>query len=185
MILHPHKIVFAGSMGAGKSAAIQSLSDAPVFTTEAMNTDKDSHNKMFTTVGIDYGEITLDDGTKVGLYGTPGQQRFDFIWSTISQGALGTIILIDHTSKNPLEDLDFYYQTFKKTNDNLIFAITHIDVKSTTQTLEYRNWIAQQSQIYPLYFIDARKSEDVLLLIDTLLSQSEISLSLSGNMNHA
>ena len=136
---------------------------------------------MFTTVGIDYGEITLDDGIKVGLYGTPGQQRFDFIWSTISQGALGTIILIDHSSKNSLQDLDFYYESFVKTNNNLIFAITHIDEKSTTHTSQYREWISNQKQIYPLYFIDARKSEDVLLLIDTLLSQSEISLSLSGN----
>lgn len=181
MILHPHKIVFAGSMGAGKSVAIQSLSDVPVFTTEAINTDQDRHNKMFTTVGIDYGEITLDDGIKVGLYGTPGQQRFDFIWSTISQGALGTIILIDHSSKNSLQDLDFYYESFVKTNNNLIFAITHIDEKSTAHTSQYREWISKQKQIYPLYFIDARKSEDVLLLIDTLLSQSEISLSLSGN----
>lgn len=185
MILHPHKIIFAGSMGAGKSAAIQSLSDIPVFSTEAMNTDQERHNKMFTTVGIDYGEITLDDGVKVGLYGTPGQERFDFIWSTISQGALGTIILIDHSAEHPLQDINFYYETFSKTNKNLVFAITHVDEKSTTHTSQYREWIAQHEQIYPLYFIDARKSEDILLLIDTLLSQSEISLSLSGHTKHA
>lgn len=185
MILHPHKIIFAGSMGAGKSAAIQSLSDIPVFSTEAINTDHERHNKMFTTVGIDYGEITLDDDIKVGLYGTPGQERFDFIWSTISQGALGTIILIDHSAENPLRDIDFYYKKFIKTNSNLVFAITHIDEKSKVHTSQYREWIAKHEQTYPLYFIDARKPEDILLLIDTLLSQSEISLSLSGHIKHA
>ena len=66
MILHQYKIVFGGSMGAGKSAAIQSLSDIPVLSTEALNTDVQSHEKLQTTVGIDYGEINLDDGLKIG-----------------------------------------------------------------------------------------------------------------------
>ena len=84
MILHQYKIVFGGSMGAGKSSAIQALSDIPVLTTEALNTDTAAHQKMQTTVGIDYGEITLEDGLQIGLYGTPGQDRFDFMWSVIS-----------------------------------------------------------------------------------------------------
>lgn len=102
MILQQHKIVFAGSMGAGKTEAIRSLSDIPVLLTEAFNTDQQSHNKMETTVGIDYGEVMLEDGIKIGLYGTPGQSRFDFIWSVICKGAIGAIILIDHTVANPL-----------------------------------------------------------------------------------
>ena len=85
MILQQYKIVFAGSMGAGKTEAIRSLSEVPVLATEAFNTDSQAHNKMQTTVGIDYGEITLDDGVKIGLYGTPGQARFDFIWPVIAK----------------------------------------------------------------------------------------------------
>jgi signal recognition particle receptor subunit beta len=65
MILQQYKIVFAGSMGAGKTEAIKSLSEIPVLATEAFNTDSQAHNKMQTTVGIDYGEITLDDGVKL------------------------------------------------------------------------------------------------------------------------
>ena len=80
MILHQYKIVFGGTMGSGKSTAIKALSEIEVLGTEALNTDIESHEKLLTTVGIDYGEITLDDGVKVGLYGTPGQDRFDFIW---------------------------------------------------------------------------------------------------------
>jgi signal recognition particle receptor subunit beta len=68
---------------------------------------------MQTTVGIDYGEITLDDGVKIGLYGTPGQSRFDFIWPVICQGALGVILLVDHNSKVPLEELEGYLTHLK------------------------------------------------------------------------
>lgn len=80
MILQQHKIVFAGTMGAGKTEAIRSLSDVPILQTEAFNTDQNTHQKLQTTVGIDYGEIVLENGTTVGLYGTPGQSRFDFLW---------------------------------------------------------------------------------------------------------
>lgn len=62
MILQQYKIVFGGTMGAGKSAAINALSDIPVVSTEAVNTDLDAHSKYLTTVGIDYGEISLEDG---------------------------------------------------------------------------------------------------------------------------
>lgn len=78
MILQRFKIVFAGGMGAGKTEAIRSLSEIPVLQTEAFNTDAQRHTKLETTVGIDYGEITLDENLTIGLYGTPGQSRFDF-----------------------------------------------------------------------------------------------------------
>ena len=94
MILQQYKIVFAGTMGAGKTAAIQTISQIQVLSTEALNTDTAAHQKALTTVGIDYGEIALDDETKVGLYGTPGQERFNFMWGVICKGALGTILLI-------------------------------------------------------------------------------------------
>lgn len=84
MILQQYKIVFGGTMGAGKSAAIKTLSDVAVISTEAVNTDTQAHSKLLTTVGIDYGEIKLDDDTKIGLYGTPGQDRFDFMWILIT-----------------------------------------------------------------------------------------------------
>ena len=95
-------------MGAGKSAAIQALSDIPVVTTEAVNTDTAAHHKFLTTVGIDYGEISLDDGTQIGLYGTPGQDRFDFMWSIVCKGAMGIVVLIDHSQADRLKDLEFY-----------------------------------------------------------------------------
>ena len=59
MIIQQYKIVFAGTMGAGKTEAIRSLSDIPILLTEALNTDQESHSKPQTPVGIDYGEVTL------------------------------------------------------------------------------------------------------------------------------
>ena len=173
MILQQYKIVFAGSMGAGKTEAIKSLSEIPVLATEALNTDSQAHNKMQTTVGIDYGEITLDDGVKIGLYGTPGQSRFDFIWPVICQGALGVILLVDHNSKVPLEG---YLDTFKDYTKNISIGITHVDENKEHTTSIYREWLIQNDYQYPLFFIDARKQEHVLLMIESLIAALEVNL---------
>lgn len=176
MILQQYKIVFAGSMGAGKTEAIKSLSEIPVLATEAFNTDSQAHNKMQTTVGIDYGEITLDDGVKIGLYGTPGQSRFDFIWPVICQGALGVILLVDHNSKVPLEELEGYLDTFKDYTRNIAIGITHVDENKEHSTSIYREWLIQNEYQYPLFFIDARKQEHVLLMIESLIAALEVNL---------
>lgn len=174
MILQQYKIVFSGSMGAGKTEAIRSLSDVPVLLTEAFNTDTDSHNKMETTVGIDYGEVTLEDGTKIGLYGTPGQERFNFIWPVICQSALGAIVLIDHNTEGPLEQLESYIETFQNYTDNIAIGITHIDLHSDKSTNMYREWLIENDLYAPLFFIDARKKSDVLLLLEALISAVEV-----------
>ena len=174
MILQQHKIVFAGSMGAGKTEAIRSLSDVPVLLTEALNTDQQSHTKMETTVGIDYGEVTLGDGTKIGLYGTPRQSRFDFIWSAICKGAIGAIILIDHTINNPLAELENYIETFQNYTANIAIGITHTDLDTENSTLIYKDWLIRQDLYSPLFFIDARQKEDVLLLLEALITSIEV-----------
>ena len=181
MILQQYKIVFAGSMGAGKTEAIRSLSDIPVLSTEALNTEQERHSKLETTVGIDYGEVTLEDGLKIGLYGTPGQSRFDFIWPVICQGAIGAIILIDHNVENPLTEIESYLETFQNYTDNIAIGITHTDeIKNNQDTSIYKDWLIQQDLYSPLFFIDSRKKEDVLLLLEALITSVEVNHNISA-----
>lgn len=179
MILQQHKIVFAGSMGAGKSTAIQTISNIDVLTTEAINTDLQAHQKTLTTVGIDYGELTLEDGIVVGLYGTPGQERFNFIWNVITQGSIGTILFIDHSSNDPIQQLEYYLDYFKEKSSNIVIGVTHVDQKSTHNTSIYQEWLNTLDTSLAIFFIDARNKEDVLLLIDTLITQTEVILELN------
>ena len=83
-----NKIIFSGTVGAGKSTAIAALSDIPPVATEAVATDETSQLKKTTTVAMDYGVLNLPDGEKVMLYGTPGQERFSFMWDILSEGGI-------------------------------------------------------------------------------------------------
>lgn len=67
--------------------------------------------KNTTTVAMDYGEPTLDEGGKVYLYGTPGQRRFDFMCHILTKGALELIVLVDNTHPDPMEELDYFFES--------------------------------------------------------------------------
>ncbi|MEG0483267.1 GTP-binding protein [Acinetobacter piscicola] len=174
MILHKYKIVFGGKMGAGKTAAIKSLSEISVLSTEAHNTDEQAHSKALTTVGIDYGEIKLDDEVAVGLYGTPGQDRFDFVWSVICKGAIGAVVLIDHSQKDAIEDLKFYFQAFKEYVNNIVVGVTHVDEDPQHLLKQYKDWMHLNQLTMPIFAIDAREKDDVLLMVEALIARAEV-----------
>ena len=168
------KIVFSGPMGAGKTQAISRISDISVVSTEVKNTDLDAHTKSMTTVGMDYGELTLGDGVAVGLYGTPGQQRFDFIWSILVKGALGVIILIDHSAEDSVADMEKYLTTFDEIyQGRIVVGVSQIDKKPEREFEVYRQWQRDNGRNFPIFPVDMRKKEDVLLLIDTIITALE------------
>src|SRR6201996_8207566 len=117
------KIVFTGPMGAGKTTAIRAISDSPPGSTEGANTDRKAHAKESTTVALDYGHLQLEDGTAVRLYGTPGQERFSFMWEILCNGAIGVILLIDGSTATALEDLATYAEAFRRINAEQPFVI--------------------------------------------------------------
>lgn len=168
------KIVFSGPMGAGKTQAIASLSDIPVVSTEVQNTDLDTNAKMLTTVGMDYGELTIEDGTSIGLYGTPGQERFNFIWPILSQGALGVVILIDHSAEDPVADLAHYLKTFDEIyKGRIVIGISQVDKKPEREFAIYRDWLTANKRNPPIFPVDMRKREDVLLLVESIIASLE------------
>lgn len=173
--MQEYKIIFAGSMGAGKTTSIQALSDIKVVSSDVANTDRNTHSKLLTTVGIDYGQVLLPPDTKIGLYGTPGQERFEVVWRIVTEGALGAIILIDSSNPRAKEELSYYVRYFfEHQMRHIVVGITHTDLADTHLSMDEAFVILQeQSLLFPVFEIDARQREDVLLLLESLIASIE------------
>lgn len=111
--MRENKIIFTGPVGVGKTTAIAAISDEAPVQTDASASDMTLDRKRNTTVAMDYGVISLDEDTKVHLYGTPGQERFNFMWEILSQGSMGLVLLLDNARTNPLKDLEFFLHSFR------------------------------------------------------------------------
>ncbi len=166
-----YKLVFAGPVGAGKTTAVQALSDIEVVSTESTATDETRRLKRTTTVAMDYGVMKLDNGDQVHLYGTPGQKRFDFMWEIVAENALGLVLLLKGDATDPLADLRIYVGEFREFIDQtaLVVGITHAEASGW----QVRQQVARELVALglPPFVMDAdsRSREHMATLVKSLI----------------
>jgi signal recognition particle receptor subunit beta len=122
----PVKMVVSGGFGVGKTTAIASVSEIEPLTTEAAITEvaagvddlSMTPRKTTTTVAMDFGCLTLDPTLKLYIFGTPGQDRFGFMWKDVTQGALGALVVVDSRRLDDCFPVVDYFE-----RDGLPFAI--------------------------------------------------------------
>ncbi|MBX3655094.1 MAG: ATP/GTP-binding protein [Ramlibacter sp.] len=169
-----HKIIFTGTTGAGKTTAIAAVSEITPLNTDVRNTDPEVLKAM-TTTGLDYGELTLGQNEKLRLYGTPGQQRFDFMWKVLGRGALGLVILIDNSQPRPLEDLDAYLDGFANliSEGACVIAVGRLDTHPNPGLDVYSLHLEKRNVLCPVIGADVRDATQVIQLLELLLLQLE------------
>ena len=166
-----YKIIFTGPVGAGKTTAIQSISDDPPVKTDATASDMTKNRKSSTTVAMDYGLMNLDDGEKIHLYGTPGQERFDFMWDILTVGGIGLILLLDNTRSDPFQDMKFFLDSFGDfiSDTSVSIGVTQMDISSTPTIADYHVQLKGMGLNPAVFSVDARVEGDVSLLVQALL----------------
>jgi small GTP-binding protein len=108
------KIVVTGPFSAGKTTLIRTISEITVLSTEKDITDDTRSRKTETTVAMDFGRITIDRDLVLYLFGTPGQERFDFMWEILGEGMLGYVLMLDSTRTESAEEARTILEAFRR-----------------------------------------------------------------------
>lgn len=170
------KIIFTGTVGAGKTTAIRAISEQVRLSTEVPMSEGATDSKHHTTVGFDYGECALSDEHTLHLYGTPGQERFRFMWDILAHGAFGLIVLADHSRPDPAGDVIHYLQAFSQhiPARRTVVGVGRLSDDAAAGIDHYIERLAQAGFHVPVLETDVRKAEDVRLLLSILVSMAEV-----------
>lgn len=174
------KILIAGGFGVGKTTMVGAVSEVDPLRTEEYLTEASVGvddtgglaSKATTTVALDFGRITINPELVVYLFGTPGQERFWFMWNDLVNGALGAVVLVDtRRLEVSFASIDF----FESRGIPFVVGVNCFHGRCERTTEEVRDALDLDPEV-PLLMGDVRKQEVgrnlLLALIDLLMART-------------
>jgi hypothetical protein len=163
------KVVVTGPFNAGKTTFIKAVSEITVLSTERQISDVSGEGSGETTVAMDFGRITVSDDVVLYLFGTPGQERFSFMWETLSEGMLGFVLLVDAEDPDTFPDAISMIRFFRNMSDVPFVVAANKVPADDLETLRQTRASLELDHEIPLLPVDARDKESVKAVLLGLL----------------
>lgn len=161
-----YKIIVAGPPDAGKTTFVKTCSQIVPLTTDV----KGDHRA--TTVALDFGLIRLDEEREIHVYGTPGQERFSFMWEILKKGAIGCIYLIPAYGYDPVYLVSHYNQLKSVIDLPTIFGITKTDLSNENGDIIFRIYKLFSIKKEDVFTLDPRLKEDVKVALQKVVKKA-------------
>lgn len=175
------KIVITGAYAAGKTHFIRTISDIDLLSTEYEVSDPDEQQlKHETTVALDFGTIAIAENVTLYLFGTPGQERFEFMWEHLSIGCLGYVVLIDSCRPAHFAETQRLMARFAQLTSAPFVVAANKQEDPTALPLAYIRKRLQLPYEIPLLPCTAIDKESVKAVLLALLAQIEKHLGRAG-----
>jgi len=162
-------------MGAGKTTAIRSITDAEPVSTEMPLSEGATQDKTTTTVALDFANTLLDDGTPLLVYGMPGQERFAFMRPILLQDAFGVIVMLNACDDDVADQCEHWLREIAAIDADLpvVVGITHTDRAPAFSIEPIRAAIRTAGGIVPAFTFDARDKAQTFHLLRALLVEMQ------------
>jgi uncharacterized protein len=165
-------LVVTGTVGAGKTTFIRSVSEIEVVDTDRKATDHVANLKQNTTVSMDFGTLQFGDEMALHIYGTPGQTRFDFMWEILIERAHAYVLLIAahrpsefHHARRIMNFMN------RQSQIPMIIGLTHSDCEGAWSSEDIALALGYQeiTQQPPIVLVDANDGESVAMSLVSLV----------------
>lgn len=168
-----YKIIVTGSFNSGKTTFVKCISDIePITTDKPVSEDNLKGIKSLTTVAMDFGILNIDKDLILHIYATPGQERFDVVYSSLVKNALALIVLGDATNKKSIENMGVYFSKFLALKKlPAVFALTKTDLPDALPEDEIETILSNIPSDIPVLRINASDKKDVKAAVLTALEQ--------------
>ncbi len=161
------RIVLLGPMGIGKTTAIRTLCGSLAIDCDAPNLDKLTHPKATTTVGLDFGEIRLDDHETLQIYGCPGQERYDFVREWALSLAFAAIVMVDiHAPQAMEQTVALIQQSFRAPNVHSVMVLVARPASAAQQEMFTVRLSSHADCAVPVLSADPRNPAQMLDTLD-------------------